>query len=108
MSVIEEQVKKYFDTCPTSLSGQFMALYLGYGIRIDVLADQHPSNPEKMWGCLRLLDECPSLREKLDDLRVVSKGWDAAVNHWQSLEMATRVDKMWIMIEHNSYSLQVC
>lgn len=48
--------------------------------------DVHPSDPSDFNRCVKLLDEVPEYKQRLDEMRGVSQVWNELVDHWSELE----------------------
>jgi hypothetical protein len=48
--------------------------------------EYHPSDPDDLSRCIKLLNSVPEFRERLDEMKVVSPAWKALVEHWEEVE----------------------
>lgn len=84
MDAHERQAAHWFAVGETGESSKTMALWLGFESRYQNAC--HPYDPADFDRCLRLLAIAPTLRERLRDMRKVSKYWAALVRRWDEVE----------------------
>jgi hypothetical protein len=46
----------------------------------------HPGDPDDFKRCLKLVNQIPEIRPRLDEMRSVSPSWNSLIDHWQELE----------------------
>lgn len=46
----------------------------------------HPCDPSDFKRCLKLVNEIPEIRVRLDEMRHKSKYWNALIDNWDKLE----------------------
>lgn len=46
----------------------------------------HPHDPSDLARCIKLLIHVPEYRDRLSEMKAVSKVWSALVDNWQELE----------------------
>lgn len=46
----------------------------------------HPLDPSDFKRCLKLVNMIPEIRPRLDEMRAVSKYWNALIENWDKLE----------------------
>lgn len=46
----------------------------------------HPSDPSDFKRCMKLLDQVPEFRERLNEMKEVSEVWSKLVDNWDEFE----------------------
>lgn len=85
MSVMGARVMLWLVRGEVGTSSKQMAFWLAFGTRTSNIVS-HPSDPDDMDRCLKLLNAVPELRERLPLMADVSKEWAALVARWDEIE----------------------
>jgi len=79
---VERKILAWLVTGHVGMSSKAMAFKL-LGIETDC---SHPYDLDDFNRCLLFLEAVPEARDYMDELRPMSKIWDALVSHWGQIE----------------------
>lgn len=80
-------------TCDTGLSSECLMATMLNGGPVDGKGWKsyfHPHDPADLKRCVKLLDEVPEFRARLDLMKLVSVYWTILVENWDELEASLR------------------
>lgn len=84
---ISDNVNNWLKTGERGISSDAIVTHLtGLNIASKYFGLGHPLDPSDFDRCVRLLNACPELRDRLDEMKEVSDKWAILVDHWDELE----------------------
>ena len=62
----------------------------------------HPYDPSDFKQCLKLVNFIPEIRSRLDEMRSISREWNAIIEHWKEIEECFMGEVAeWLTAEHS-------
>lgn len=78
-----KQIVRWIFTGETGLSSKCIAAtMLGH----KSMYGDHPSDPADFRRCLKLINIAPGIRDRLDEMRNISRYWNALIERWDEIE----------------------
>ena len=63
----------------------------------------HPYDPSDFKRCLKLVNFIPEIRSRLDEMRSISREWNAIIEHWKEVEECFMGEVAeWLTDEHSN------
>lgn len=82
---LNRKILQWMATGKTGVSSEAIAYQMA-GIENGRKWSTHPGDPDDFKRCLKLVNQIPEIRPRLDEMRSVSPHWNSLIDHWNELE----------------------